>query len=136
VKVSRERFEIAKKHFKDEYYSGMASETFINNAVSRILFNLGIEVEEPEASILAEKWWYDRGYESVCELDGEPVCFNDFKLEIAALPDALRALMRVRDRSVLSRIQSGTRDCDIITMEFNPDEYRVITDALDKAGIE
>lgn len=49
------------------------------------------------------------------------------------LRDALKMVVR---RSTLSRVRRGTRDSDTITATFNPDQWRIVTDALKKSAGE
>ena len=70
--------------------------------------------------ILDEEWRYDRDDNAVYDKDGKVVYMPDFEVEMAALPDALRALVMVRDN----------------VLEFPIRAREKAKDALKKAGIE
>lgn len=52
---------------------------------------------------------------------------------MVAAPQLLEALEIVERSSILSRIQRGTVSSDTIKCEMNPDEWRILTDAIKKA---
>lgn len=57
----------------------------------------------------------------------------DLMAAAPGLADALRMVVR---ESTFSRIQNGTHDSDTITVKFNPDGWRIIMEALNKAEIK
>ena len=97
--------------------------------------------EEPAADDVAKQRWVvgEDGRAGTHIYDAEGNCIAwvmrdcRFAKVMAAAPEMLDALKLVERRGVLSRVQRNTRNCDIITATFNPDQWRVVTDALGKA---
>lgn len=120
MKISRREHEAARKIMRHKLET-FKSHREIDGTLDALLDNLGIEVEK---SILDEEWEYEDG--EVYDASGEYVQYSEFRQEIAALPDLARLAKLVRDGGNTSM---GAK-------KFSPDQWRVITDALDKAGIE
>lgn len=136
MKISREELLEALMYYNKHHTRACREEQIVD-----MLYTLGIEVEEP--GILDEEWVKEpqaSHIEIVCLADIDcpkrAASVSRYVDAVVAVPDTLRALVMVRDRSSFTRFQSGARNADVITVEFNPDQWRVITDALDKAGIE
>lgn len=92
---------------------------------------------EPEA----ERWEVvcSKGHYRIESTLGKRIALSDcIPLETAiAMAGAVQmrdALRVVTVKSNFQRITKGGHDADRISVEFNPDQWRVITDALEKAG--
>lgn len=86
----------------------------------------------PEPTILSEKWeLQEQGEYGVVVREGgqdDAIAFYKWRKEIAALPDALRALKMVYD--------DGTAKGDrLVLVDLNAEQWGDICNALKKAGI-
>lgn len=120
MKISRQEHEVAREIIRHKLGT-FKSHREIDGALDALLESLGIEVEK---SILDEKWEYEDG--DVYDASGEYVLFDEFKQQIAALSDALRALVMIQNY--------GNHNAGLKI--YSEDGWRLILDALAKAGIE
>ncbi len=96
--------------------------------------------EKAKSSILGEEW--TRGVptidndERIINKSGMLVAIipsTETANQIAALPDALRALVMVRDSVIISKYEIAVRNR--VSAEFSENEWKTIEDVLKKAGV-
>lgn len=99
----------------------------------RLLLDALMEVVTPtkptKPSILDEEWDYDQESDTVYHADGRYADFGRFKPQLAAAPDAFRAVVMVRDKGIRC-------EGDYKNIELTLADTIQITAALKKARVE